>query len=775
MSIEKLNKLIIKERDTADLAIWKERELFFFDCNEIALKYVLHVHEKLDGAKVPNKNNSTVSYLIGITDEKPKASISATPPSLPDIDYDTNARDEVKNYLVYKFGRENVTLMGTFNTLKLKGAIKDVMRQLRPDMDFKEVNNLTKEWDTLKRTDYGTEEEYYRAGLEKSTVLKNYFEQNPDVEETMLRLLGQVRATGVHAGGIVVSGKPVNRVVPCSFERKKDKMYVTQPDMKYVESAGLIKYDFLGLNTLNDINKTFRHIEKRTGKILKMSDIPKNDPSVMRLFRIGDTMSVFQFGTFLAHHLLTQLKEVRNINDLSIITSIARPGPLEMGMDKLFIRRVNGDEPITYMHKSLEPILNSTYSIYTYQEQIMQTVRELGELTGNESVVVLKAMGKKQLDKLVKFEGKFKDNTLRKYPEMAELIDFEDPETKQIVKMRTVDACWSLMAAFAKYGFNKSHAIAYSTVSYICMWLKHYYKIEWITGVLSNSSKDDFKAFYAQWHEYIQKPDINTSKLDYVIENVEGKEKCIMPFSFIDGVGDAAVQSIVNMQPYTSFEDFFSRVDKRKVNKKSALHLILSGSFDSLKLTGLEEQSIADYRKALIHKFYELKNKVKKPSAKERTEQQEHLQIVDSMNRGKFLMEEVKLLSLTAFNYYEFYKEYMTSGSRKAFGMEAITPKNAKKTDHGSIIVVGGAVESIKFFPIKNGKSRGKDMAKIRLINEDAWIDITVFSNYLERDADGKNLIRDLQEFTPMLFKGKIQKDEKYGTSLLFEGGLTLV
>lgn len=764
-SVEKIKKLIIKERDVRELQEWKERELFFFECEELAAQYTLHAYDQLKGKKVANINSSTIAYMVGITDDKPTGPMSASATSLPDIDYDTNARDEVKNYLVYKFGPEKVTLMGTFGTLKLKGAVKDVMRQLRPDMDFKEVNNLTKEFDGLKRTDYKSEEEYYRAGLEQSKVLKDYFEQNPDVEDAMLKLLNQVRSTGIHAGGIIVSGKNVNRVVPCSFERKKEFMYVTQPDMKYVEWAGLIKYDFLGLNTLNDINKCFRHIEKRTGKILRMSDIPKNDPVVMRLFREGDTMSVFQFGTFLAHHLLTQLKEVRNINDLSIITSIARPGPLEMGMDKTFIKRVNKDELVSYLHESLKPILEETYGIYTYQEQIMQTVKQVGDLTGNESVVVLKAMGKKQLDKLVKFEGKFKENAVKKFPDMAKIIDYEDPMTKNTKQMRVVDACWDLMAAFALYGFNRSHAIAYSTVSYICMWLKHYYKIEWITGVLSNSSKDDFKEFYAQWHKYINKPDINKSKMDYVIESVDGKERCIMPISFIEGIGDAAVTTIVNLQPYTSFQDFFTRIDKRKVNKKATLHLILSGAFDSLR-TDLN-QSFADYRRELIKEFYGLKNKVKKPSKKEVEEQREHLAEVEAMKPGKFLMEEVKLLNLTAFNYYEFYKEYMTRYS-------AVTPKQAKTMDHDSIVWVGGAVESIMFFPIKNGKNRGKDMARIKIINEDATISITVFSNYLERDVEGKNLIRDLQEYTPIIIRGKVQRDEKYGVSLQFEAGVTL-
>jgi hypothetical protein len=1130
-SFDKLKKMIIKERLTPDLEKWYDDELFFFDCNEDACEYYLNVAKQLDGKKISNKNNSLIAYLLGITDDKPSQEINASPATLPDIDYDTNARDQAKNYLVYKFGRDRVTLMGTFGTLKTKGAVKDILRQMRSDMTFKEVNELTKHFDKLKRTDYGPEEEYFNAALKEVPDLGNWFEQNEDIKDAVLKILGAVKSTGVHAGGIVVAGDDVTRIVPCVFERKKDQMWVTQPDMKYVEWAGLIKYDFLGLNTLNDIGKCFRLIEKRTGKVLSMDKIPKNDPTVMRMFRNGETMSVFQFGTFLAHSIITQLKEVRNINDLAIITSIARPGPLEMGMDKTFINRVNGKEPITYFHPSLEPILKDTYGIaciakdslvltkrgqvkiqevnvgdfvktengswqkvlkninqgikptikirvsngeelictkdhkiltqdgwkeaqfltkkdiiksfwvekerknvgdlkdwliglsladgdlvnstttiscssesfaqkvsliaekafglknckvyfkercwyvslghfnkndhglmrnhpfkdelkkheinnlncYTkrlpknislmmiagfiegdgclrnskirlknkelaydvykslqsyripssfyididgastvtfhdyenklpfqvkerlfvspramyyprsyvnkkyskkdgllyqitapkkvkgvpyithssfiktkikpehdlwskvlsikdnkeeqvfdlsvenihsfvvgglvvhncYQEQVMLIVRELGGLSGNESVVVLKAMGKKQLDKLVKFKGQFMKNCIEKYPEMANLVDFEDPETKEMKKVQLTEKIWLYLEAFAKYGFNKSHAIAYSTVSYICMWLKHYYKLEWIAAVLSNSSKDDFKQFYAQWHHFILKPDINKSKSEYVIEKVGTEEKTIMPFSFINGLGDKAVDAIMMSQPYASFEDFFTRVDKKKVNKNAFINLIFAGAFDSLKEDFA--QPIADYRKLLIQRFFELKAKVKKPSKKEKEEQQEIMNEVNAMNRGKFLMKEVSLLNLTAFNYFEFYKEKMTRDALGRYGMEAVTPGKAKQMNHGAQVVVGGAIESIRFITIKNGKSRGKEMAIISLINEEQTISVTVFPDYLEKDASGKNAIRELAEFTPVIFKGKIRVDEKYGTSLTFEKGEVLV
>lgn len=817
---KELQKLFIKERDTEDLKQWKEDELFFMECNPENLVYYIFMKNNLPKEeKLKNINNSTLAYLIGLTDDKPTDAMNATPTTLPDIDYDTNARDEIKEYLVNKFGREKVTLMGTFGTLKTKGAIKDVLRQLRPDMSFKDVNILTKNFEQIKETDYKSDLEYLDAGINEVKELKDYFDQNPEVLECVKNILGNVKSTGIHAGGVVVAGEDVTRVVPCHFERKKENMWVTQPDMKYVEWAGLIKYDLLGLNTLNDLNRAFRLIEKRTGKQIDGKKIPLNDPAVMRRFRKGDVMSIFQFGSALFKNLVTQLNEINNINDLAIITSINRPGPLDMGMDKSFIKRVNKEEPITYFHPSLEPILKDTYGITCYQEQVMSIVREVGGLTGNESVVVLKAMGKKQLDKLMKFKKKFLDEAVKKYPEMGDVVDFEDPESKEMIKVPLAEKIWLYLEAFAKYGFNKSHAIAYSTVSYYCMWLKHYYEIEWITAVLSGSSKDDFKEFYSQWYDKVLKPDINKSKKDYIIETVGDTDKCIMPFSFINGVGDKAVQSIVSCQPFASFEDFFQRVDKRRVNKTSIINLIMSGTFDSLKdsicqdkITKMEEQTssikekitegkispeervdlieegkglksqieklkdlpIADYRKMLIKDFFDLKAKQKKPSKKERLEIDAFMEELEEMNRGHFLMKEVSLLNLTAFNYYEFYKDHMTRGALAKFGKEAITPEQALKAKDRTKVVVGGAIESIKVFPIKNGKNRGKNMAKLTLINKDSKIGITVFSNKLETDSSGRNMIRDLEEFTPVIIEGTIQRDPKWGTSILFNKGWDL-
>jgi DNA polymerase III alpha subunit len=495
----------------------------------------------------------------------------------------------------------------------------------------------------------------------------------------------------------------------------------------------------------------------------------------MKKFRDGDTMSIFQFGTFLAHSIITKLKKVRNIGDLAIITSIARPGPLLMGMEKTFIKRVNGVEKIEYIHPSLESILEDTYGITCYQEQIMLTAQKLADFDGNESQNLMKAMSKKKADKVAVYKKIFLNNSIKKDPTLGEKFEFIHPvknkdgsENKMIISR--AEAIFLFCESFAEYGFNKSHAVAYSTVSYICMWLKHYYNIEWITAVLSGASKDDFKEFYAQWHNKIIKPDINNSKKEYEIVSTKEGDKCIMPFSFINGVGDKAVDAIVAQQPFASFEDFFYKIDHRKVNKTAMNNLIMSGAFDSLNED--DTKAVADFRKEIYQQFFDLKNKKKKPSKKELTEQEAKMEEVNSMTRGKFLMSEVQLLNLTSFNYYEFYKDKMINSAKKHFNTEALTPKQAKSAKNGEVIVVGGAVKEIRFFTIKKGKSRGKDMAILQLMNEDTVIKVTIFPNYLE---GSNNTLRNLEPQTPIIIKGKVQISEQYGFALIYDKAMLLI
>lgn len=745
------NKDRIKEVKKEEL----DRELYFIECNPEVSTYLCNVKESLS-EPIANVNNSTVMYVMGITNDLPKSGgISRTPTTLPDIDYDTDGRNQIKEYLTKKYGQKHVTLLGTYQTLKTKGAVKDVIRQVLPTMPFEEVNALTKKFDAIKRTDtdrikeviigsgkdyeflgeqYSSELAFFYASLEADPSLIKWFQENPKVQESVTNLLGNAKSTGIHAGGIVVSSADVTKSISLTYS-SDDGLFVTQPEMAYVEESGLVKYDFLGLKTLADLNLAMKLIKERKGKQLAFKDIPLDDKKIFEEFKKGNTISVFQFNTSLSVSILTKLKSVDSINDLAIITSIARPGPLAMKMDIDFIKRKNGEEPITYLHPLLEPILKDTYGIIVYQEQVMKVVQVLGGLTGDESVTVLKGMGKKQLEKIIKYKEKF-----LKYA-----------TTKKGLKQEKAEEIWAYLQAFAEYGFNRSHAIAYSCVSYLCMWFKEYYSAEWISSVLSGADKEDFKIFYQSWKDLIHPPHVNLSG-DYFKINAE--EKVIMPFSAINGVGGKVVEAIVESQPYKDFDDFFARVDKRRVTKAAMISLVFAGAFDSFKPD--VHYSENKWRKQLLVRLIELREKMKKPSAKEKEEHAKFVDEVKNMTRGQMVMKEISLLNFTSFDYYEQFYAQMTEGAKKVFGSEALKPEQVMDQPNDKQIVVGGAVESIIFFITKSGKNKGKEMARITLANEGNKCSIVIFPKKLEESDKGTGKLRKIKEFTPLIVKGKV-------------------
>jgi DNA-directed DNA polymerase III PolC len=772
-NFEKLKSYLLTDRITPEVSKYLDKELFYLECNDADCAYVLKCYDELKqkNQKTENQNNAMIYYVLGLTDKKPVSKISQAPTTLPDIDYDTDARDEIKTYLVNKYGKDYVSLLGTYNTLKVKGALKDVVRQIREEMTFDQVNKLTKKFDIIKRTDHETVERvlkehpkydwiedydseiaFFYAVVEMDSELRKWFEDNKEVEEAVTQLLGNAKSTGIHAGGIVVSGRDIKTVVPLTFSKDED-LWVTQPEMGDVEGAGLIKYDILGLNTGGDLNRCIKLVNKRHGTKFTLSNIPLDDQKVLDEFQKGNTISIFQFSTDLVRPSLPKLKSIDSIVDLAIITSIYRPGPLNMEMDQSFIRRKNGVEALAYVHPSLEKHLKDSYGIVIFQESVMQICIDVGGISPSDSVVVLKAMGKKQRDKLVKFKDKFIANAIK------------------VVKMepKVAEELWNLLESFAEYGFNKSHAIAYACVSYLCMWFKTYYPLEWYASVLSGSDKEDFKIMYQHWNQHIDRPNINKSQQSYFIDD-EAK-KVIMPFTAINGVGDAAVVSIIACQPFNSFEEFFKKIDKRKVNKNVFMNLIFSGCFDQFKIPEVSENK---WRKHLVREFIELRHKDRKPAKLEKEQDEALLREVESMNRGKILMKEIGLLNFTSFDYHTYYKDKMTTEATRLFGQPALKPHEVMGKPNKTVVVVGGAIESIENRPIKTGKFMGKDRMIIKLTNQGGSIDVVIMPWILENDDAAGGSLRKLVELTPIIIKGKINIwNDLY--SISFDEGITLV
>ena len=382
----------------------------------------------------------------------------------------------------------------------------------------------------------------------------------------------------------------------------------------------------------------------------------------------------------------------------------------------------------------------------------MSSVIDLGGISPNDSVVVLKAMGKKQKDKLVKFKQKFIENCIK----------------SKGISEKDATGIWEYIESFAEYGFNKSHAISYAILSYICAWMKLYYPLEWVAGVLSNASKDDFKIMYQHWDSFLQKPDVIFSKDTYFID--DSIKKVVMPLSGVNGVGDSALDAIIRGQPYSSFEDFYTRIEKRKVNKGIILNLIFAGCFDRFKPIEVSENK---FRKELVNKFIGLKHKNKKPTKQERESDAELIREVDSMTRGRILMKEIELLNFTAFDYHSYYKDKMTEVARNMFGKEAKKPSEILNYKDKTEVVIGGAVESIEYKPIKSGKFIGKERAIIRFTNQGGAVEVVIFPWTLEQDDKAGGGLRKIKDLTPMIIKGTVSIWNG-NFSVIFKEGLQL-
>lgn len=763
MSFQKIKDLIRQDRLTEDLTQFLESELFYLECNpDVASDLVSKV---MEGNKIQNKMNSTVVYLIGLSDEKPTKAITKTEPSLPDIDYDLEpiARDEVKKYLVAKYGREHVALIGTVQTLKTKGAIKDVLRFA--EIPAQEANEITKTWDFFNRPDFDTELDFFEAGLASNQNTLNFFKKRPDLKDAVIACLGAARGTGIHAGGIVVSREPITNVCPCVWD-EDEEMFVTQIEMAYVEQSGLIKYDFLGLNTLSDLNETLKLIEAKHGVKIKLSSIPKEDEDVFDEFKMCRTESIFQFNTVTAMGLLRRLNSVRSIGDLAAITSLGRPGPLNMKMDDSFISRANGETDVVYDHDMLESTLKDTHGVIVFQEQVMKIAVELANFDGAESAHLIKAISKKIQAKVDAYKARFIEGC-----------------SKNGIEKKISERIWDQIESFATYAFNKSHAVAYATTSYYSMWLKKRYPLEWTGGVLKNATDEDFKALYPKWKEFISPPDINQSKLVYTVSQ-DGK--LVMPLTTIRGLGDVAAKMIVAKQPFESVEDFIAKITpeptkRAKIDlfdvaaktekgptKKDIVNLIVSGCFDSTASSGMGSIS---FRKHAVELALASRHKIKKPTKAEAEADRDTIVFYNKLNRDEFLIKEISLLNFSGFDYFRYFEDRF---KKIANGQQILTPAECSKRRDGDLVIVAGAISAIKIISIKNGKSAGKQMMKITLSHNGAEIDVTVFSNALESDEKNGNVLRRLKEFYPFVVRGRINVYNEAKGVILEQGVLPI-
>ncbi|CAL2106814.1 DNA polymerase III subunit alpha [Tenacibaculum sp. 190524A02b] len=529
---------------------------------------------------------SVVAYCLWITNIDPikydllfERFLNPERVSMPDIDidFDDEGRSRVMDYVIDKYGANQVAQIITYGTMAAKSSIRDTARVL--DLPLFEADRVAKLIPGMKLKkifsldDKALKEKLRSEEIELVNELKRLSDGNDLTAETINKariLEGSVRNTGIHACGVIITPDDITKFVPVSLAKDSD-MYVTQFDNSVVESAGLLKMDFLGLKTLTLIKDTVKIVKARHGVELDPENFPIDDQKTYELFQRGETVGIFQYESPGMQKYMRELKPTV-FADLIAMNALYRPGPLEYIPS--FIRRKHGDEPIEYDLPAMEEYLAETYGITVYQEQVMLLSQKLADFTKGEADVLRKAMGKKQIAVLEKMKPKF--------VEQAAANGHNEEKLEKI---------WKDWEAFASYAFNKSHSTCYAWVAYQTAYLKAHYPAEYMAAVLSNNMNDiKTVSFFMEECKRmgleVLGPDVNESFSKFSV-NKEGAVRFGM--AAIKGVGSSAVKAIIDERKengnFVSIFDMSKRVDLRVANKKAFEGLILAGGFDSFVST----------------------------------------------------------------------------------------------------------------------------------------------------------------------------------------------
>jgi len=511
---------------------------------------------------------SAVAYCIGITNVDPikydllfERFLNPDRVSLPDIDidFDDEGRDRVLKYVIDKYGKNQVAQIVTYGTMAAKSSIRDCARVM--ELPLADATFLAKMIPEKPGTslDDAFQEVKELSDIKKGTDLK------AQVLQQAVILEGSVRNTGTHACGVIITPDDLTKFVPVSTARDSD-MLVTQFDNSVVESAGMLKMDFLGLTTLSIINSALRNIKKSHNIEINIDDVPLDDLKTYQLFQRGETTGTFQFESVGMQKYLRQLKPDK-FEDLIAMNALYRPGPMEY--IPAFIKRKHGQEAIKYDLAAMEEFLHETYGITVYQEQVMLLSQKLAGFSKGDADVLRKAMGKKQKAVLDKMKDKFIKGA-----------------EKNGHAQEICEKVWTDWEAFAQYAFNKSHSTCYSLVAYHTAYLKANYPAEYMAAVLthSQSNLESVTFFIEECRSLgikVLGPHVNESGVYFEV-NKDGEIR--FGLGAIKGAGDAAVEAIIHEReangPFEDIFEFAKRMNQRAVNKKTYECLALSGAFD---------------------------------------------------------------------------------------------------------------------------------------------------------------------------------------------------
>ncbi len=539
---------------------------------------------KMDVSVGPGRGSaagSVVAYCLGITNIDPllydllfERFLNPDRVSMPDIDidFDDEGRSRVMDYVINKYGSKQVAQIITYGTMAAKSSVRDTARVL--DLPLFEADKIAKliptnlnlakiftlDNDKLKAALRAEEFDKVKELIE----LANANDLGGETIQQAKILEGNLRNTGIHACGVIITPSDITNFVPVATAKDSD-LYVTQFDNSVVESAGLLKMDFLGLKTLTLIKDTVKLVKYRTGVELDPDTFPIDDAETYELFQRGETVGIFQYESPGMQKYLKDLKPTV-FGDLIAMNALYRPGPLEYIPS--FVRRKNGEEEITYDLEANEEYLKETYGITVYQEQVMLLSQKLANFSKGDADVLRKAMGKKQKDVLDKMKSKF----------IEQAVANGHAEEK-------LEKIWKDWEAFAQYAFNKSHSTCYAWIAYQTAYLKAHYPAEYMAAVLSNNMNDIKQvSFFMEECKrmglQVLGPDVNESYYKFTVN-----ENYAVRFGMgaIKGVGMGAVETIVTHRKdgkYKSIFDLAKRIDLRAANKKAFENLALAGGFD---------------------------------------------------------------------------------------------------------------------------------------------------------------------------------------------------
>ena len=671
---------------------------------------------------------SLVSYCLDITEIDPikykllfERFLNPERVSMPDIDVDfcQDRRQEVINYVSQKYGTEYVAQIITFGTMKAKAAIRDVGRAM--DIPYAEVDRIAK---LIPHDPKITIE----SALAAEPQLQQAYDTDEGVKELLniaMRLEGLNRHASTHAAGVVISPEPITNYAPL-YRNPSDESIVTQFEMKALEKVGLLKFDFLGLKTLTVIEKTLKYITQ--GKdALDIATIPIDDHLTYDLLSSGQTAGVFQLESDGMRDILIRMQPNR-FEDLIALVALYRPGPMQWIDD--FVKRKRGETKVTYLMPQLKEILDETYGIILYQEQVMLIANRIANFSMGQADVLRKAMGKKNIEEMEKqkevfIKGAIENNITEK--KAARLFD--------------------VMAPFALYGFNKSHSAAYAYIAYQTAYLKTHYPVEFMAATLTLDMSDTDKVVKSinecrKMKIEMLPPDINLSGREFrVIGN-----SIRFGLEAVKGVGGAAIELVLEVReaggPFTSIADLIKRVDTRKVNKKVLEGLVKAGAFDSLGIT----------RAAAMESVTDLLNGNGK-SAKNVNQVSMFGDDLPEPAPVGAEWDEAELLN----NEKEALGFYITGHPLTKYDtlLSRLKAKKTSDLEHApdkAEVLIGGILRTVRK---KNVKSSGELMAYLTLEDDEGSIEVIVFPTLY------KSVFERLKKDAVVLVKGSIDKDEK--------------